>query len=48
VAANEADRLKLVEIERRLEQDPTIARAFRGRRRCPRSWPCRPSWFAPS
>jgi len=36
VAPNEADRLKLVEIERRLEQDPTIALAFRGRCRVPR------------
>jgi hypothetical protein len=36
VALNGADRLKLAEIERRLEQDPTIARAFRGRRRVPR------------
>jgi hypothetical protein len=28
----DADRLKLAEIERRLVQDPTIARAFRRRR----------------
>jgi Protein of unknown function (DUF3040) len=35
VALNEADRLKLAEIERRLERDPTIARAFRRRRRTP-------------
>lgn len=32
---NDADRLKLAEIERRLEQDPAIARAFRPRRRMP-------------
>lgn len=32
---NEADRLKLADIERRLEQDPAIARVFRPRRRTP-------------
>lgn len=36
MALNAADRLRLAEIERRLEQDPTIARAFRRRRRVPR------------
>jgi hypothetical protein len=49
VALNDADRLKLAEIERRLEHDPTIARVFRRRRRIPGSWagqrsaPCWPT-----
>jgi hypothetical protein len=37
VTLNEAERLKLAEIERQLEQDPAIARAFGGRRRMPRT-----------
>lgn len=36
MALSDADRLKLAEIERRLEQDPTISRVFGRRRRM--SW----------
>jgi hypothetical protein len=35
VTLNDADRLKLAEIERQFQQDPTIARVFRTRRRTP-------------
>jgi hypothetical protein len=35
--------LKLAEIDRRLEHDPTIARPFRRCRRIPGSWPGQPS-----
>jgi hypothetical protein len=43
VALNDADRLKLAEIERRLEHDPTIARVLRRRPRIPGSRPGQPS-----